>query len=297
MRIAWVSLMIAGLVYGESAGSFVVPVGELVATGSPAMVRPIVGIRGSLVVGSAVTGGNSGLVAPGGSWALAVQSGKLYVVRGGDGAKPVLLRSAAADVTAFSSGGSAVALLDKASATVEVWTGLPDAPALHATLSAAGSSAIARVEVSDDGEVCLGLSDAGDVFTLSAGNAPRRSAFGAQVRSVRFVPGTLDVLVVGLDGRVFRGSLAAGALQPVSSVDSAFQDVVLSADGGSALLIGDDSLVYLPLRGGEPVKASWTRGVPRVSSLRAGQFAVSVDGEPGVWLTGSDASLTYIAEI
>jgi len=239
------------------------------------------------------------MAAPGGGFALVEDAaGGLSLIRtAGTDAASTYLR-AAADQVRFSSTGSTAVFLDRASSTAEVWTGLPSAPRLQATLSAAAPSGVlSALEISDDGEICLGVSEAGDVYELSSGNAPRRSALPRRVRKVRFVPGTGDVLILDTDGLLSAASLSTGDIRPLAGVVArTFEDVVLSNDASSALAVSNTSLVLVPLDGKEPTTVPWLRGGSRIGSLRGGQFAITVAGEAGAWILDRDVRLSYVAE-
>ncbi len=169
-------------------------------------IRPIVGIPGSSLTGDLLPVGRdltSVKLSPRHEYALATSSIDAGTIL-------IDLRSAAVTVQpiaglaekpdriVMSPTGSSAALLFSPSHVVEVLTGLPDSPQLHAEFDVSSllESATAMA-LSDDGEtVLLGIWDGelGSLYSLEQGSAVFVSHFG-RISSITFLRGSRDAFL------------------------------------------------------------------------------------------------------
>jgi hypothetical protein len=142
---------------------------------------------------------------------------------------------ASADLVAFSNSSAVAAILSRDAQTIQIWTGLPDQPALARQVAAVDLSALA---VSDDGTLLAGA-NASSVF-LIGGDQPKVIANGGPY-ALTFLKDSHDLaiadqtadqisLLTQTDGDIKTQALAGSA-------DGVAQVAALAVSGDGAVLV------------------------------------------------------------
>ena len=298
---------LAGAQQGQVAG----PVVGYVFDGSAQALRPVLGIPGASLLGTPLALGYDltwAAVAPGGDSAVAMAAdGSVHLLRlAGAQATEMTLNGAsvAPSRAVFSPSGRSVALV--ASGKAQVFSGLPDAASLVATMDL-GTGAARQVQAqglqqAEARPAPMALTDDGAWLLVAAnGSAQLVGAGGSHSIAnagrgslVAFAPGSHDAAL--LDGRqsltIIRSVDSGPAQQPLtpSSGVAGATGLEFSADGQSLYLAGPGTTVTLfDLAGGAqtPVvcgcsATGLTRmgNVYRLNELGAGPLWV-LDPAPG----------------
>jgi len=265
----------AGLAQAQQ-GQVAGPVAGYVFDGASHAVRPVLGIPGASILGSAVPLGyalSGATVSPRGDAVVALaQDGSAHLVRlSGGTASEIPLNGVAASTerVVFSPAGTAVALISGSRA--QVFGGLTDAPALAATidLSSTGSPQVAvqsaraprsgfgSIALTDDGAWML-LASSGSAQLVGPGGA-HSIAIAARGSQVAFAPGTHDAAIADARGSLVlvRSADAAAASTTLSSdgVKGA-AGLAFSADGKSLLVAVNQGVTVFDLASGTPTAVS-----------------------------------------
>jgi hypothetical protein len=99
------------------------------------------------------------------------------------------------DLVVFSPKGSAVVLLSKAQAKLQVIAGLPGNPTVKAEISTSVVGQLANVAVSDDGQTLLGLSSMGQMSVSSDGTTMRNLPGVYSPIALTFVANTHNLII------------------------------------------------------------------------------------------------------
>lgn len=191
------ALLLASAAHAQGNGSIDGPVLGMVFDADAGAVRMLEGIPGSARLGRSIEGVPelaTAAAASGRGYAIGVQRDGRAVVVTGHGARALDGARAGAGQTLVSPRGTSAALVFGDS--VQVFTGMPEAPELKGVLTLGGRAA--GLALSDDGEVLLAIERGrrgGD--TVYAHRQTGATVFyrAARVSSVAFVPGRQDALV------------------------------------------------------------------------------------------------------
>ncbi len=179
-------------------------------------------------------------ISPNGKFAIAAvkDAGSLSLITWNAGAASSALldgSTSAADLVAFSNSGAVAAILSRDAQTIQVWTGLPEQPALSRQLPAVDLSALA---VSDDGSLLAGANSS-SVF-LIGGDQPKMLASGGPF-ALTFLKNTHDLAVADQStDQISLLSQPDGDLQTqalAGSGDGVAQTVALAVSGDGAVLL------------------------------------------------------------
>lgn len=163
-------------------------------------LRPLIGVPGAASLDSALAAFSTLTLASGRSYGLgqATATDAFGVVNWATGqivSQPLTDSIQSPDTVAFSPSGTAAVLFSASSHQVQVWTNLPDAPSLSATLDVPVAP-VASLAVSDDGAAVLaGL--AGEIPSLQLlGSQSRTVASGGSYPAAQFLSGSHDAVYV-----------------------------------------------------------------------------------------------------
>lgn len=227
----------------ESPAGIGAPVMGFVFDGAAHVLRPITGSLGASRIGDALPVSFSlaqAVVSPAQNCAAAVDalSGATQIVALPDSAaSPQPLPSAEPwpKQMVFSPAGAALALTGQYSARLQIFTGLPQRPALAYDIDTSGLGGdVLSAALSDDGQLAL-LLTSGGLWISQSGTSPVRLMDGPTA-AISFQAGTHAAAAVASDGRIWIArDLANGAgFQAVSPEDSRLESatgVQFSADG------------------------------------------------------------------
>lgn len=269
-----------------------VPIRAAVATGTPAVVRALVGVPGATVLGDALSAGES-LVAPGQGWAIADTGDGVELIRleGRVTRSPLPGIAPGASVRAFSANGAALALYHPA-AGVLVAMGLPGAAQSRAVGFPAGAELITAIAVSNDGRFLVVADTAGKAFQWDGSWSAVKGATG--ITAVDVWGG--ECLLATSGSHLARlgsdGSLSVLVLLPLApggrmarSEDG--KRTVLSAGGGAALMAVDlDALTVteIPL----------THAVTSLSAAPNGEFLLGAETAEGAWSLDRNLRVSFL---
>jgi hypothetical protein len=266
-------------------------------------VRPLAGLPGAATFGPPLElpfALERAAVAHRAGFLLAMEAGTSAVIAvTASGARKLSGVTAAPDRIVFSPSASAAVLYHRERGLVEVLGGLPDHPALVASLDVstlpAPPSALA---VSDDGLVlaaCATGPDAAVVFMTGKGRRPTPVLTARQAGAVAFIGSSHDALVAdGAANLIYRIRDATGAVAVAGAAEGVSTPVALaaSADGKRAAVAnaGDASVLLLDLEGGKAIQLSCACQ-PSLAEPMAGNavFQVTGSSDPQVWLLDGDA--------
>lgn len=269
-----------------------VPSRAAVATGTPPVVRMLLGVPGATVLGEALTTADS-LVAPSHGWAIADAGDGVEVIRweGGVTRNPLAGAAAGASVRAFSANGTALALYHP-SAGVLVATGLPDAIQTRSAGLPAGAEAMAAMSISDDGRLLVVADAVGNVFRWEGSWSAIGGVTGITAVNLR----GSECLLASSSRQLFRwrtdGSLSLLAQLPLAPGGRMARSVegkrsVLTAAGGTALMeINLESLAVteIPL----------SYAVNSVSAAPNGEFLLGAESGDGAWSVDKDLRVSFL---
>jgi len=233
------------------------PVMGFLVDGPHRTLRPVLGVPGAAVVGSAVKTSSPvtpEVVSPAGDYAL-VWSGtseQAALWTPGGNLLPLAEVPPGRYAVALSPTGNAAAFYSAAESLVRVISGLPSnpSPAAAFRLDTVGGS-LGSFAVSDDGALVLCTAAAGtNAIVLGAPGEMARVPFPSAIGALAFVPGAHDAviadgaeafLVRGVDAHSAGSRLDAGDLDTIgfAAVTADGQHVLLAAaDSGKVALVG-----------------------------------------------------------
>lgn len=269
-----------------------VPFRAAVATGTPPVVRVLLGVPGATVLGEALSAADS-LVAPSHGWAIADAGDGVEIIRwaGGVTRTPLAGAAAGASVRAFSADGAALALYHPASGVL-VATGLPDAAQTRPTGFPAGAEALAAMSISDDGQFLMVADALGRVFRWDGAWSAVAGVTG--ITALDLWGG--ECLLASSGRELFRwqtdGSVRILAQLPLApggrmARSAEGKRAVLTAAGGSALMeINLETLAVteIPL----------SYAVSSVSAAPNGEFLLGAEGGDGAWSVDKDLRVSFL---
>jgi hypothetical protein len=301
--------LVAIPVPGQDTSRISGPVLGYVFDADNAGVRPIFGIPGAATLGPAL---NLGVELD--RAALSQESDYLLGVAGPD--RPVVLfrdlsgalspvaiagAAPAPDRILVSPSGSSALLFYREGSLIEVFTGLPDAPALSASIDLASLPPFTLWAISDDGRAILASAPAGDgqsVFLINPDGSPRLLFSAGRVAAAAFLTKRSDAVIADalynsvdwirdVTGAAEVINLAAekdGISSPVGVSVSRDNLRVFVANAGSG------SIASLDLAGGAPLLVACDCALTSLERLHGNAVfrLTEPSGEP-LWVFDGDA--------
>jgi len=175
--------------WAQSTASVGGPVTGFIYDGQTTAIRPMLGIPGAAYLGAPATARvDAASIAPDGTAALAMQSGRLLLYTG-LGSKPVAVAvsgAIAADHFAWSGDSSAAALYSSKSKQAQVLTGLAHTPAAGAPIDLSSLAGPVTALAFDGTRVILGVqaATASGIYIVDADTAPQRIAPAANPSAI-----------------------------------------------------------------------------------------------------------------
>jgi hypothetical protein len=252
-RVAILFAATAMLVFGQVSGAnFSGPVLGFVPGPTARELLPIRGIPGAARLGDPVSLPNTvtqTYLAPGHAYALAAQGEAdpiaLIVLRGAGAleATPTLTPISGAmahpDLVAFCPNGGAAALYSEQRNSIQVFTGLPNAPQLLKQFSNVLLGAASALAVSDDARELLIADATGTVYAVASNGAPVAVYHASQVSALAFVSQSHDAIVcdpVLGSAAILQATSTVRMLQPPSNNGCQPRAAASSADGKTILI-------------------------------------------------------------
>jgi hypothetical protein len=247
-------------------------------------IRPVIGVAGSAVLDSALASASkieTAFVAPGRQFAIAeMRGGSVSVLRWRNSsveASEVGGAPETASLAAFSSGEFA-AVYSKEAARIQVWRGLPDAPAVAWEVAADDVHALA---ISADGTRVAAAGPAG--ITLY-GESSARLAAGGEFSAAAFLPGSHEVLAAETDsGRVVSIRGEGNAAEFATNLTEP-RSIAVSRDGTTVAVAGGEGQLTL-VQIADPASAA------TIACECKPLAATPVDSDTGFLITASDGSI------
>jgi hypothetical protein len=274
---AW--LLVAGVPFA-SAGVAGPPVLGYVFEPASHAIRPVIGVPGSAIVDGALASASKiemTFVAPGRRFAVAEMRGGSMAVLRWHGANIEITEVEGAPATltlaAFSSTEFA-ATYSKDASRIQVWRGVPDAPALAWEIAAGDVQALA---ISADGGQVAAAGPAGvTIYSESS----TKLAIGGDFTAVVFLPGTHEILAAERDSCRLVGATGleacAGRARPATSL-------AVSRDGTTLAVAGEAQLTLVQLRDLKSAASIECESKP--------SGVTPVDSDTGFLVTATDGSL------
>ena len=189
-------------------------------------IRPVLGVPGAAMLAQPVDVGMDiadAALSPGQDYALILTGDdrRVLVLRfrpDGVSTLPIDGAAAAPDRMRLSPSGSAAALYRQATGTVQVITGLPDAPTLarETGVTASGQN-VTALAISDDGQVLIaGTGGSQAVLIVSADGNITSVPLNDGIRALAFRPNSQDAAVATAGNQIFLLPDIAHAPQPAS---------------------------------------------------------------------------------
>jgi hypothetical protein len=254
-------------------------------------IRPIAGVAGAAFLDNALPNASKieiAFVAPGRSYAIAESLGaeaSMLLRWDASGTYTVPLANAGTEaaMAAFSSGEFA-AVYYRDSARIQIWRGLPDAPAMVREFAADDVQGLA---ISDDGTMVATISSAGLLVHTEWGS---KLAAGGTFSSVIFLPGTHDAAVaepsadrvlLAREGDANVTELASGIPEPLA--------LAASRDGGRiAIAIGKGAMVLLDAQGKATTSTACDFAPREVTPLASGTAVLVTAKDGSRWVFDID---------
>jgi DNA-binding beta-propeller fold protein YncE len=263
------------------------PVSGFVFDESARVIRPVRGIPGAATLGDPLVLGfeiASAAIAPELDYALAVATDKtVRIIRlDGRAAQPLETLHGAPTRITYSPRGTAVALLNES--TIDVYTGLPDKPALARTLELSSVGSPNALALSDDGAAVLAAAQS-SVFVAGESAEWRAIEKGRWVFA--FAPGTRDAVLAGPGGAVHRvrdvaGSASRESIAPATEGAAAVSAIAFTPAG--RLVVGKDQTILLIESSGE-LRGTFTCDCSPAALTRMGSvFRLGEVSEAPLWL-------------
>ena len=308
-RILYIfSLISAPLLVTGQPSQIAGPVSGYVFDGSAKGLRPILGMPGASLLGDSVNFGfavGSVSVAPRQDAAFVTAadgSFHLFRIQAGAPAETVVNGlSVAPDAVVFSPSGTAAAI--EVNGSIQIVSGLPDSPAIAATIDAQAFGAPAAMALSDDGAALL-LATANSIELFSGAADQGKLAVTTGQALVAFAPSGHDAAIFDRGGAglvLYRGLTAAAASQPVAPVDDSIRSaaaLAFSTDGQRLLLAspGTQSVLAFDLAGGTHTAVACSC-LPLTLARMGDVFRLNEVGGGPLWLLDArtdTATLTFV---
>lgn len=284
------------------------PVSGYVFDDSARGLRPILGMPGASLLGDPLSFGlevSSAAVAPRQDAAFVTAAdGSFHLFRIQSAAPTELIvngLSGAPEQVVFSPAGTAAAL--QVNGSIQIISGLPDSPAIAATVDASPYSGPNALAVSDDGAALLLAS--GNSVELFGGAADLgKLTDTAGLALVAFAPGGHDAAIADRAGAglvLYRGLTGAMVSQPVAPSDQTIQSasaLAFSTDGQRLLLANSpgQSVTTFDLSAGARSTVSCDCS-PSALARTGDLFRLNEIGSGPIWLLDArtaTASLTFV---
>jgi hypothetical protein len=291
-------LTAAPVAWPQVNGAIEGPVLGLVFDGAAAAVRTIAGVPGAATLGPAVTGGarlRTAAAAANRGYALAIDGDGAAMLVSADGVRPLPGASAGAERAIVSPRGTSAALVHR-SGTVQVFTGMPEAPSAGRIFELRGAPP--TLALSDDGDALLAVvrgrprADASaDAVYLYTDGEPAVLHRGSRVAAAAFLPGSKKALIAGSSAaRIVAPDLgeSPAGIDP----DGDIVAVAGSPDGSRVFLAGRSGRIAIyDLRSGESVSVACACSPTGFAPLRGNSvFRLNEAGGGPVWVLDADSS-------
>ena len=175
--------------------------------------------------------------------------------------RAVVDTSAKIDRIALSPTGSAAALLSTSTGRIYVFTNMAGSPALAREFEAGALGPASALAITDDGETAaLGVSDgnAGALFVLNAGQAPRLVASMQHPSAIQFLRNRNSAIVADSTGNTIYSLSGGDLVSMATAADGISQPVGIAvSNDNQRIFIGNSesaSVVTLNLDGGAPIQ-------------------------------------------
>ena len=293
MKTLTLALLIASTALAQAnPGSIGGPVLGLAFDRASRSIRPLHGVPGSSILGLSLDAeGPLVEAAAAGDYAVAIDADGTAVLVSANGRQPLPGSAKGASRVVTSPRGSAVALYFAASATAQIYTGMPDAPQSVRTVVL--DSAPVELALSDDGLTLLESSRNGRegeaVYAYTAGQPSQILHRARRVSAMAFVPGTSNVLIA--EGEGVRLVSPAFGVQTVDDTSLDVVAVAASSDGArlfSAMRDGNIAIHDLRSSTAATVSCGCAPGV--LARLRGNAvFRLNEVGDGPLWLLDGDS--------
>lgn len=253
-------------------------------------LTPILGVPGAARLGATVgtPDGSTLYVAPRSSYLIAVTPGASLAIAS---LRPAALQSGLEltpvsgalldpDVVVFSPTGSSAALYARHSNTVQVLSGLPNAPRVVRTTTVAVQLGLPAV--SDDGQLLLSIEDGGAIVDVQSG----ATKYKGSPAGLAFLPGSHDAIVADSRSNAVLKLSGSGSQTVLSTAIVSPEALTVTSDGTTVILASarSKSLWAVPLVSGSAQSHPVEKSVRSLDPLPGGNtFLVTYqDGSHGL---------------